>query len=305
MDIWLGRRAPRPVAGGKYDAQPSDLARRRGWARPTGVRLMFAAVIALACIGGLAAPTSAKTPVDPSGQKMPSGNLPGWHQVFADDFGTDVSLGSFPSAVSSRWTSYDGFSDTHRTGLYAPRKVVTVSGGVMNIYVHTENGQHLVAAPIPIIPGHRGAYDGLTYGRYAVRFRAAPVAGYKTAWLLWPDPDPAHPGGDWNNGEIDFPEGNLNGTINAFMHHRGDPAAQEEYDTGVTYDSWHTAVIEWTPSSVKFYLDGTLKGNDANTGYLPNTPMHWILQTETADTPPTDSAAGNVQVDWVSIWSRR
>jgi beta-glucanase (GH16 family) len=273
--------------------------------RRLSVRLLFAAVITFAGISGFAAPTSAKPSVDPSGQKMPGGDLPGWHQVFTDNFGTDVPLGSFPSAVSSKWTSYDGFNDTHGTGFYAPKKVVSVNRGVMNIYVHTENGQHLVAAPTPIIPGHSGAYDGLTYGRYAVRFRADPVAGYETAWLLWPDPDPTHPGGDWKNGEIDFPEGSLNGTINAFMHHRGDPTVQEEYHTGVTYSSWHTAVIEWTPWSVKFYLDGTLVGNDTNTAYLPNTPMHWILQTETAGTPPTDSAAGNVQVDWVSIWSRK
>ena len=37
--------------------------------------------------------------------------------------------------------------------------------------------------------------------------------GYKVAWLLWPK------SGVWpRDGEIDFPEADLIGTISAFMH---------------------------------------------------------------------------------------
>ena len=36
---------------------------------------------------------------------MPVGDLTGWHQVFADDFTTDVPIGSFPAEVS-KWTAY-------------------------------------------------------------------------------------------------------------------------------------------------------------------------------------------------------
>src|ERR1700741_1268265 len=32
---------------------------------------------------------------DPSGVAMPKGNLPGWKQVFSDDFATSVPLGGF------------------------------------------------------------------------------------------------------------------------------------------------------------------------------------------------------------------
>jgi hypothetical protein len=72
-------------------------------------------------------------------------------------------------------------------------------------------------------------YNGQTYGHYAVRVRADAVAGYKAAWLLWPD---GPNGGDWNDGE------------------------------------------------------------------------NWVLQTETTQSDPTGVAVGNVQIDWVSIWSR-
>jgi len=69
-----------------------------------------------------AQPLSTGTPAitDPSGQPMPVGDLPGWHQTFADDFTTDVPLGGFsgcsqaatlmassctglPASVASKW----------------------------------------------------------------------------------------------------------------------------------------------------------------------------------------------------------
>src|SRR5690242_12804522 len=46
--------------------------------------------------------------VDPSGQPMPVGDLPGWHQIFTDNFAANVPLGSFPAAVASKWTAYSG-----------------------------------------------------------------------------------------------------------------------------------------------------------------------------------------------------
>jgi Glycosyl hydrolases family 16 len=266
--------------------------------RLTGVLAALAAVITI--VGPTAATPATASSVDPSGQTMPVGDLPGWHQIFTDNFATNVPLGSFPAAVSSKWTAYNGFADTSGHGTYDPSKVISVANGVMTMHLHTENGTHLVSAPLPIIPGHSSAYQGQTYGRYAVRFRADPVPGYKTAWLLWPDDN------KWNpEGEIDFPEGNLDSTIGAFMHHRGNPSMQESYPTSATYNSsWHTAVIEWTPANVTFTLDGTVIGNDTNTSVIPDTSMHWVLQTETTPTGPTDTAAGDVQIDWVTMYSR-
>jgi Ricin-type beta-trefoil lectin domain/Glycosyl hydrolases family 16 len=237
---------------------------------------------------------------DPSGQAMPVGNLPGWTQIFADNFTENVPVGSFPAAVSSKWTGYpNGWHDTSGNGTYEPTRVVSIQKGVMNLYLHTQNGIHMVSAPEPVIPGAPGREGGLLYGRYAMRFKADQVSGYKTAWLLWPDSE------NWADGEIDFPEGNLTGTIGAFLHHKGDPAAQEVYPTTDTYATWHTAVIEWTPQSVTFSLDGQVIGTSTNTAIIPDTPMHWVLQTETQLTggPPSNSAAGNVQIDWVTAYT--
>src|ERR1700682_3460729 len=106
------------------------------------------------------------------GVAMPQGDIAGWHQVFAEDFATPVALGAFPGNLyQSKWGVYVGRHDTSGRGIYDPSRVLSVSTGVLNIYLHTENGIHLVAAPYPLLPGG-GNLRGMSYGRSSVRFRA-------------------------------------------------------------------------------------------------------------------------------------
>ncbi len=247
---------------------------------------------------GDAPTTDGSSTGSPSGESMPVGDIPGWHQIFADDFTTDVPLGQFPSAVAARWGAYDdGWSDTSHHGTYMPSRVISVANGVMNMHLHTEGGAHMVSAPFPRLPG---TSSGRLYGRYVARFRADAVHGYKTAWLLWPDSE------TWpRDGEIDYPEGDLDSTIGAFMHRMNGTSGgdQDAYDTTETYPSWHTATIEWSASACRFILDGRVIGT--STARIPSTPMHWVLQTETMldGTIPSDSAAGDVQIDWVAVYA--
>jgi hypothetical protein len=243
-----------------------------------------------------AAPSFAREGVD---VRMPVGDRPGWKQTFTDDFTKDVPLGSFPAAVSDKWGAYrDGWTDTTRRGVYTPSKVLSVSGGVLDYAVHTEAGVHLVAAPTPKLPNANPDF-GQTYGRYAVRFRSDLLPGYKVAWLLWPD------SGRWpGDGEIDFPEGDLDGRICGYVHHQEgtSPGDQDATCSGESFQGWHTAVIEWTPAYVRFVLDGVTMR--VATSRLPTTSMHWVLQTETNldGRPIADATAGHVQIDWVAAW---
>ena len=153
---------------------------------------------------------AADTSYAPSGQRMPLYKK-GWRRVFAEDFRQPVARGSFPGTVyGAKWRVYpDGWKDTTKRGTYAPSRVLSVHGGLLDYYLHSSGGQHLVAAALP-------KTEAGAYGRYAVRFRAdRRMRGYKTAWLLWPDSK------KWpEGGEIDWPEGNLDGTsISAFMHY--------------------------------------------------------------------------------------
>lgn len=224
----------------------------------------------------------------PSEETMPVGDLPGWRQVFTEDFNTDAPIGGFMEAYKDQFTFYaDGWPDTAGQkgdpSRYYPSKVVSASGGLLDLYLHTEDGTPMAAALLPIIEDH-------TYGKYTIRFKSDPLPGFKTAWLLWPDTD------DWNEGEIDFPEGSLDGNIHAFMHPIG-LDGQDAFDTDANYQTWHTASIEWTEGKVDFILDGKIIGT--STSKIPNTPFHWVIQTESClNGCPDPSTAGHLQIDW-------
>jgi beta-glucanase (GH16 family) len=235
--------------------------------------------------------------IDPSGQSMPVGNLPGWKQVFVDNFSVPVPTGKFPAAVSGKWWAYpDGWQDTSRNGTYSPSKVVSIHDGVMDMHLRTENGVSLVSAPEPKLAG---TSRGQLYGRYAVRYKADPVVGYKVAWLLWPDTD------NWDDGEINFPEGDLDDKAWGFMHYINNPTEQDWYQTSARFTSWHTAVLEWTPKYVRYTMDGRVVGTSTDTTKIPRSPMHWVLQTETSlnGVKPPVSSSGHVYIDWVAAYS--
>jgi hypothetical protein len=265
---------------------------------------------------GIGLPSGPVTASDPSGAPMPVGNLPGWNQVYTDDFNTSVPVGGFsgctpraslmtsnctglPASVQSQLFAYpDGWPDTSKHGTYEPSQVLSIHDGMLDYDMHSADGMHMVSAVEPKIPGGAGG-NGLQYGAYAVRFRADTSPGYKTAFLLWPDSE------TWpQDGEIDFPEGNLEGTIGAHMHQLGATTGsqQNSYFTNATYGAWHTAVIEWTQNECRFILDGRVIGT--STSQIPNTPMHWVLQAETAldGVIPADDVTDHVDIDWIAAY---
>jgi hypothetical protein len=239
-----------------------------------------------------------------SGVPAPAGDLPGWRQVFIDDFPVDVeswgdcgsyeehTCPSLPEPYQSKWWAYpSSHQDTREKlsgdgGFYEPSNL-SMSDGMLRIQLRRENGTTQAAAPYPRMRAQ-------TYGRYAVRFKADPVPGFKIAWLLW------RTSTSW--GEIDFPEGDLDSEIVAFLHKE---SGQDEFSSGVELaGAWHTTVVEWTPGKVKFFLDDRLIGT--STDGVPSTPMDWILQSETALSGdlPEDGAVANIYIDWVAAWER-
>jgi hypothetical protein len=254
-----------------------------------------------------------------SGQAMPTGNPSGWREVFSYNFAKSpsVRVGGFsgcvddgsimashcsglPGPVAQKlWAYPDGWHDDE-FGIYEPSQVLSIHNGVLDYYLHTSGSTHMVAAVVPKIPrGVRGG--GLRYGAYAVRFKSDLLPGYKTAFLLWPDSNkwPA-------DGEIDFPEGDLNGLITASMHWMGGTshASKDTFLTQSTYSTWHTAVIEWTPHLCRFILDGRIIGTSYRA--IPSGPMHWVLQAETSgEFVPARTVAGHIYVAWITAYVRR
>ena len=192
---------------------------KRGSAIWVACAVPFCSVCSTKVQVGSSAPltVAATTTVASVPAAMPVGDLPGWHQVTAEDFTTPVALGGWLSSpYTARWFAYDGYGDTSGHGVYDPAKVLSVHDGTLDWYLHTENGSHLVAALVPGIPATGW---GQRYGRYSVRFRSDTIPGYKMVAMLWPDSD------NWGEGEVDFTEvGELTAgnTIYANMYSTGD-----------------------------------------------------------------------------------
>ncbi len=257
--------------------------------------------------------SSLESGTGPSGVAMPTGDLPGWRQIFADDFTQDAPIGEFNELYGSRWVVYpDGWANTagyEAASRYYPSRVVSAGNGMMQLNLHSENltgaqlrlnGGHGVAGNYALDAAMQPALNGTpinqVYGKYTVRFRTDALPGFYAAWLLWPQSE------EWpRDGEIDFPEGPLNGGICAFLHHRGATTGgdQDEFcpAQALFASGWHTASTEWGPTEVRFILDDVVIGTSIRR--IPNTPMRYVLQTEACRFGcPAASGSGVVQIDW-------
>lgn len=230
-------------------------------------------------------------------ETVPQDNIAGWRLTGIQEFNQPAPAGRVGAVYGSAMRGYAGFVDSSGHGTYTPDAVLSVNDGKLDYYLHTSQGKPRVACAIPF------GYGGQTYGRYSVRFKYDSLPGYKMAFLLWPSSD------NWNEGEIDWPEGGLDGPMYGGSAVKGsldsggmkfDPAVRRYSLSGP--GGWHVATIEWTPGKVKWFLDDRLVGETGNPAGVPDTPMRWTLQVETADdatsTFPASGTAGHLQVDW-------
>jgi hypothetical protein len=230
--------------------------------------------------------------------EMPIGDIQGWKQTFVQDFEHPAEPGQVDEVYGEDMRGYSGFKDTSGSGTYTPDSVLSVSDGVLDYYLHTDGGEPRVACVIPF------GYEGQTYGKYSVRLRADNLPGYKIAFLLWPS------SGALDEGEIDWPEGNLNGKMSPASVIKGSYSnGGPEFDppervySATDSSGWHVATTEWTPGSVKWYWDDVLVGETTRPEGVPDTNFRWTLQAETELGPdarfPEPETAGHLQVDWV------
>lgn len=232
---------------------------------------------------------------------MPTGDLPGWHLSYSQDFNTPAAAGTVGSVYGSAMRGYSGFGDTSGHGQYDPDTVLSVHDSMLDWFIHTDAGVHKVAAPVPM------GYAGQTYGRYSVRLKSDNLPGYKIAFLLWPTSD------QWTN-EVDWPEvrsqlvpGVKAQPASLVTKQAGDPAVFQpavSVSSATDLMDWHVATTEWTPTSVKWYWDDILVGQTDSVAAVPNQPMRWTLRAETqTGGAPLDATSGHILVDWLAAWS--
>jgi hypothetical protein len=228
--------------------------------------------------------------LNPSGEPIPIGDLPGWHQTLADDFN---------GFNTSDWYAYSG--EPGDGGYWAPSHVTT-SGGNLVI-----KGYQDPAFSNRWVTGGISGTGDQTYGKWTMRFRMDDGKGLGYAMSLWPRPE-IRP---WY---IGFAENYANNShFSKAALHYPDVSGHEVIDKkeiSVDSSQWHTWDVEWTPTKITCRLDGQIWAGYTNN--IPTIPMHIAIQDQAwccgcAGRPCPDSSTPkevDLQVDWVVQYSR-
>jgi beta-glucanase (GH16 family) len=209
----------------------------------------------------------------------------GWPQIAADEFdGLGVDL--------TRWAAYSGATNDG-AGQRLPERL-SVAGGVLTVSGRgTESGG-------------MAWQTNQTYGRWEVRARTDPGAGYRPALLLWPQAE------DWpQGGELDFMDtpNPTRAETNFVAHYGADDQRDIAAVTG-DFTGWHNYALEWLPDHVAGYIDGQQVFRTDDPAKIPTRPMHLAIQQDVGPssdgwTPALDASTPpevKMQVDWVRIY---
>ena len=225
---------------------------------------------------------------------MPVGNIPGWRQVFTDDF-------NGRTLDSSKWRLYWGTPGGDPAGWFDPRHV-TVSHGmlVISAYRDRRDGGRWATGGLSSSPGLIQ-----TYGKYLVRFRLDPGIGVSHAALLMPANNSWPP-------EIDFSEDNGSGRTGTLvtLHYGKHDTHSSAWLGSVNLTQWHTLGVQWTPGKLQYTIDGRIWKTMAGAA-VPALPMVLDLQTQTWPCSGTWGRCPNAStprvvrmyVDWVVAYA--
>lgn len=186
---------------------------------------------------------------------------------------------------------YDRFTDTslfhaydRAPGVYLPEHVSVPSGsGKLRFDCDQSGGWGGWFGDKLLYPGTKISFGVQAFGGDAL----TGMVGF-----LWPTSDA------WAEGEIDFVEGGFTASPLHAYHHSmtpGNEASAVEIDLGVSYAQRHLFAVDWQPTIVRYFVDGTQKG--AITTNVPTTPHRFTFQSK----PQPGSASAYALVDTVQF----
>lgn len=285
-----------------------------------------AGVLSLAVWGQSLAGVSAPAPPSTS---LPQGDLPGWRQVWAENFNSAVAapvpVGKFsgcnnnadtPRAFCSGlpagkwrdtlWAYPSGWDDTAKSGndgndgapfggTYQPQRTVSIGKG------YDGTGTLRVAMFRPAAGGDnvvgavvpRKCMD-MEDGRYAARIKVTQAdPGFKSAWLRYE-----------GRAEVDYPETDDYATGNVAMFNHGD--VEWNTQTSAKMTDVHTYVWERRGRTVTVYLDG----KKLKSGPTSLTTSSWIWQNESRiESGPggyaKPGARATIEITWATCYAAK
>ena len=250
-------------------------------------------------ISSNATPPITNSTSDPSGEPVPTGNIPGWNLVYSQDFnGTRLPAG---------WGAYSGEPGSDPDGYWDPANV-TVSNGELH-FGTTANDD----------PKRSNTYSSggvdfyghpQTYGMYLVRMKGDYEPGLEMSdiALLWPSRN--------NNvwpPEIDFFEdsGGSRSSFSPTLHPgpNGDNCCVITTTLANDATRWHTYGVEWTSSTITYTIDGRQWGSVVHKSQLsasaqwPDINMDLALQSQNLGSAQPTRPIETMTVDWVAEYA--
>lgn len=237
-------------------------------------------------------PAAARYPIgivdrhEPSHYRPPAVSaLAGYRRTYVDDFNSALS--------PRRWFLFNGVPSGDPSGRFSPNHV-SVSGGMLRIGTWRDSnyGDAWVS-------GGAGLYGvPFQYGAMFVRSRET-APGPDTVELLWPANNQWPP-------EIDFDEAGNAVDAQWWFVHYNNPQDRVYGHAAINIDLWHTYGVIWTPSYIKFTVDGKLWGETTDPSAIPNLPMALDLQAQSwcgINGEPCPSQNSTLLVDWVELYT--
>jgi Glycosyl hydrolases family 16 len=232
--------------------------------RPRWLRFGYLAIVSVIVLASAVVVSILRTADTPASH---------WQLAFDDDFDSAASL--------QGWTLYDASAPNSNSGTgWWSASHVSVANGRLTIAGYPDETP---TGATRIVTGGAGAFQHpQIYGKWLARVRFDACDQVKYAVLLWPA------SGNWPAaGEIDFAEdeGGSRGRTTASVVFKNPRAGRvfaarsQSIAPARPMTQWHTVGVEWTPTAVRFSLDGRVWGQPV-TKYLPSSPMALVVQTE-------------------------
>lgn len=226
-------------------------------------------------------PVGSLSKVEASGLRPPGANaMPGFTMTYATNFpGNTVPAG---------WIVYHGQPMSDAGAQFGSAHVV-VRNGMLELNTWRDPQYQ-----------HRWVTGGLcqcgspqTYGAYFVRSRIT-GGGASAVQLLWPASNTWPP-------ELDFNETGGQITSTSSTVHYGPTNQIEQRELSINMLQWHTWGVIWTPTSIRYLVDGVEWASITTKSEIPRVPMTLDLQQQTwcAQRRICPTAPVSMLVNWV------
>ena len=232
-------------------------------------------------------PSPSPTPTpSPSPTPTPSPTPAGWQLVVSDSFDA-------LTVDPNKWMIYGPNWPGHNGNGLRDGRAISVQNGVLNVTAQMLNGT--------LVSGGIASRLNQTYGRFEFRARTDPDPSQATSAvvLTWPQSD------NWpSDGENDIYETLTTASrtpLHSFVHFS--PTNQQYwFDYNADGTQWHHMAMEWEPTAIRFYMDGTLVGTVTDQYAIPDVPHHLCIQLDAFKQTMTGTV--RLQVDDVRIYKR-